>query len=110
MPTSNNKGIVTIRDVRGTAVVIEQLSKQVSAEANTHNNRGAVFSMWFVPGWYKQDSLKQRVNCCQKNLGSPLRWQSKVMARNELNCEKKILYVCCNDSETVINPLPGYDY
>jgi hypothetical protein len=20
------------------------------------------------------------------------------------------LYVCCSDSETVINPLPGYDY
>jgi hypothetical protein len=27
----------------GTAVAVEQLSKQVSAEANTRNNRGAVF-------------------------------------------------------------------
>jgi hypothetical protein len=31
------------------------------------------------------------------------------MARNELDCAKKTSYVILNDSETVINPLPGYD-
>jgi hypothetical protein len=31
------------------------------------------------------------------------------MARNELDCEKKTLYMIRSDSETVINPLPGKD-
>jgi hypothetical protein len=44
-----------IRDVTSTAVAMEQLSKQVSAETNTRNNRGAVFSVRSVPRGYKQD-------------------------------------------------------
>jgi hypothetical protein len=31
------------------------------------------------------------------------------IAIKELGYERR-LYVCCSDSETVINPLPGYDY
>jgi hypothetical protein len=38
-----------------TAVAMKQLSKQVSAETNTHNNTGAVFSVRFVPRGCKKD-------------------------------------------------------
>jgi hypothetical protein len=51
---SNDKGIMTKRDVKRTAVVMEQLSIHVSAEANTRNNRRAVFSVRFVPRGYKK--------------------------------------------------------
>jgi hypothetical protein len=39
----NNRGIVTKLDMTRTAVAIEQLSKHVSAEANTRNKRRVVF-------------------------------------------------------------------
>jgi hypothetical protein len=31
------------------------------------------------------------------------------MSKNELGGEKKTSYVILSDSDTVINPLPGYD-
>jgi hypothetical protein len=31
------------------------------------------------------------------------------MVRKESDCEKNTSYVIWSDSETVINPLPGYD-
>jgi hypothetical protein len=34
---------------------------------------------------------------------------SEEMAGNELDCAKKSSYVILRESETVINPLPGYD-
>jgi hypothetical protein len=56
MPTRNNKGIIAIRDVTRTAIAVEQLSKHVSAETNTRNNRGAFFSvLWYLPRGYKKD-------------------------------------------------------
>jgi regulator of extracellular matrix RemA (YlzA/DUF370 family) len=33
----------------------------------------------------------------------------RIMARQELDYGKKTRFVICCDSETVINPLPGYD-
>jgi hypothetical protein len=36
-------------------------------------------------------------------------WQLQEIARMELDCAKKTLYVSCKDSETVINPLPRCD-
>jgi hypothetical protein len=41
----NNTEILTIRNVTRTAVAMEQLSKHVSAETNSRNNRTAVF-LW----------------------------------------------------------------
>jgi hypothetical protein len=55
MPARNNKGGVTIRDVTHTAVSMEQLRQYVSAEANTRNNGGAVFSVRSMPRGYKKD-------------------------------------------------------
>jgi hypothetical protein len=43
MPARNSRGIVTIRNVTRTAVAMEQLSKHVSAETNSRNNRRTVF-------------------------------------------------------------------
>jgi hypothetical protein len=50
-------------DVTGTAIAMEELSKHVSAETNTRNNRGVVFSVLLsVPRGFKkdkEDSLSQ---------------------------------------------------
>jgi hypothetical protein len=55
MPASNNRGIVTKRDVTRTAVAMEQLSKRVSAEIISRNNRKTVFSVRYVQRGYKKD-------------------------------------------------------
>jgi hypothetical protein len=33
----------------------------------------------------------------------------RIIARKELDCDKKISYVIGSASDTVVNPLPGYD-
>jgi hypothetical protein len=55
MPTRNNKGIVTIRDVTGIAVAMKRMDKHVSVETNSRNNRRYVFSVRSVPSGYKKD-------------------------------------------------------
>jgi hypothetical protein len=55
LPTHKNRGIVTIPDMMHTAVAMEQLSKHVSAETNSRNNRRAVFSVRSVLRGYKND-------------------------------------------------------
>jgi hypothetical protein len=44
-----------IRDVKRTAVAMEQLSKHVSVEMNSRNNRRVVFSVWSMPRAYDND-------------------------------------------------------
>jgi hypothetical protein len=51
----NNRGIVTKWDVMRTAIAMEQLSKHVSVETITCNNRRAVLSVWSMPRGYKED-------------------------------------------------------
>jgi hypothetical protein len=46
---------VTIRSVTRTAVAVEWLGNHVSAETNSRNNRGAVFSVWSVPRGYRKE-------------------------------------------------------
>jgi hypothetical protein len=55
MSARNNRGIVTIRDVTRTVVAMEQLSKHVSAEMNSRNNRRAVFSVRSMSRGYNKD-------------------------------------------------------
>jgi hypothetical protein len=55
MLAHNNRGIVTKWDVPRTAVAMEQLSKQVSSETNTGNNRKVIFFVWSMPSVYKKD-------------------------------------------------------
>jgi hypothetical protein len=51
----NNRGIVSKRDMSRTSVAMEQLSKHVSPETNTCNNRITKFYVRSVPRDYKQD-------------------------------------------------------
>jgi hypothetical protein len=50
---------------------------------------------------------------CFRGLGPVLELaaggDSEEMARKELDCDKKTSFVIWSDSESVINPLPGYD-
>jgi hypothetical protein len=55
MSARNNRGGITIRDVRLAAVAMEQLSKCISSKTNARNNRSVVFSVLSVPRGYKQD-------------------------------------------------------
>jgi hypothetical protein len=55
MLARNNREIVTIGDVTRIAVAMEQLSKQVFAEMNIRNNRGAVFSVRSMFRGHKKD-------------------------------------------------------
>jgi hypothetical protein len=43
MPSLNNRGIVTLGDATRTAVATEQLSKYISTEKNSSNNKRTVF-------------------------------------------------------------------
>jgi hypothetical protein len=51
----NNRGIVTKRVVTLTAVAMEKLSKHVSVETNTRNNRRAMFYVRSMPRGYKKE-------------------------------------------------------
>jgi hypothetical protein len=55
-----------------------------------------------LPGWVlEQLDIELRESAVEGD------WEE--MARRELGCEKETSYVIWNDSEPVINPLPGYD-
>jgi hypothetical protein len=55
MPTHNDNGTVMKQDVMCTAIAMEKLSKNVSVETNTCNNRRAVFSVRSMLWGYKED-------------------------------------------------------
>jgi hypothetical protein len=46
---------VTIRDVTRTAVAMKRLSKYVSSEMNSHNNKISVLFVRSVPRFYRKD-------------------------------------------------------
>jgi hypothetical protein len=103
MTARKNRGTVTIRDMTHTDFSMEQLSKHVSAETNTRNNRGAVFSVQrSVSRGYekdKEDRLRQlsseRAACQDMSLGTEeLRHQNYcVQLRLERQPVKKIVSV-----------------
>jgi hypothetical protein len=72
MPARNSRGSVTIRDVTRKTFALEQLSKCITEEKNSHNNRTAVFSLpRSVPRDYKRDKechLRQNENIRGLNL------------------------------------------
>jgi hypothetical protein len=57
MPARNNRGIVNKPNVMRTTIVMEQLIKHVSSEANTRSNRRAAFSVRAVPRGYKKTKI-----------------------------------------------------
>jgi hypothetical protein len=81
MTARNNKGGVTIRDVTRTAVAMKQMSKLVSAEMNTCNDKGAVISMLSMPRSYKKD---KRDRLSQLNFETPV-CQDMSFGAEELN-------------------------
>jgi hypothetical protein len=102
----------------------QRLSKHIPAEANAHNNKTsiakqriskhaflaveAVFYAWSVQSAYK-DVFS---SCCQE-LGPfvemTVQGNWEEMARKESDGVKKTSCVVWSYSETVINPLLGYD-
>jgi hypothetical protein len=84
MLACNNRGIITIRDAKRTIVAMEQLSKHVSAETNSCNNRTAEFSAWSVPGDYKKDK-EDRANAVPGGItGPPCSWGIQIRGPRRL--------------------------
>jgi hypothetical protein len=103
MLTRNNRGIVTIRDVRRT-VAVERLGKHVSAETNLCNNRRGMFSVRSVRMGYKKDS-GDRLNQLSSGVGSCSRELRRNGKKRIRLCQEDFI-LCCSDNETAIIPLP----
>jgi hypothetical protein len=123
MHATTKKGIARIIYlVSAMANAKQRAAKYIPAETDTRNNRSiarlrrgkqalstiqAVFSV----GSCKIDTRESRLEAGNIEL----RQESCERTRGELTDgvslrKKKRLDVCCSYSETVINPLPGYDY
>jgi hypothetical protein len=123
------KNIVTC-----TPITRQRLDKHIPAEANESNSRTSiarqrisnhasltrsrVFSVVRAKWLWRsvqQHRAKWKVEFWDPSLPgyelSPVFGigNCRIMTRMELGCEKKTPYMIWSDSETVINPLPGYD-
>jgi hypothetical protein len=67
-----------------------------------------MFSMVSAPRLYNEDLTQLELEL-GRLLEMAVEGDWEEMARKDLDCAKKISCMILSDSETVINPLPGYD-
>jgi hypothetical protein len=105
--------------VRVARFATQRFDKHITAAPNQHAIiEEAVFSLAAVPRIYNEDlkhlrddsELSFGVGSCSRELRESQELAvRRIMPRKELSCAKKTSCVIRSYSETVMNPLPGYD-